>query len=65
MAGLKSFILACIRGPFDFWVGLGLGMLLFESSWGQGGSAYMEALISISGLYVWYISYQSNNITHF
>ena len=46
-------MLVRIRDHYDFWVGLGLGMLLFESSWGQGGSAYMEVLISISGLYTW------------
>ena len=57
-------MLARIRGHYDFWVGLGLGKLLFESSQGQRGSAYMETLISIPGLYVWYMSCQSHTNIH-
>jgi hypothetical protein len=51
--GWAEVILVRGCGHCDFWVGFGLGMLLFESSRGQGESACMEALISISGLYVW------------
>ena len=51
--GWAVVILVRIRDHCDFWVGFGLGMLMFESSRGECGSAYMEALISISGLYVW------------
>ena len=53
MAYARLCLLSCLRSHDGFWVGLGLGMLLFESSRGQSGSAYMKALISISGLYVW------------
>ena len=51
--GWAVVILVRRRGHCDFWVGFGLGMLLFESSRGQRGSAYMEALKSISCLCVW------------
>ena len=47
--GWAVVILVRIRDHCDFWVGFGLGMLMFESSRGECGSAYMEALISISG----------------
>ena len=51
--GWAVVILVRIRDHCNFWVGFGLGMLLFESFRGKCGYSYMEALTSISGLYVW------------